>query len=1467
MQRYRVNYTVLFTILVGLFVGLGAVYGLWQFQVNRNAGSLIERAEKSMAAEDYDEAGELYQQYLSIKPEDEAIMVARANAWHQYINKEDNPRSEALLNSYKVMEDTVRKLPKQDELRRQVVDICMSRNFRLYSDALKHVQILLDNNPEDKDLMILHARCLTLSGNIEAESYSKKLIGFDPTTETFDETKAKAPNSAIIYRNLADLLREQRERPGLADRVMDQLVKANPDSYEAYLNRGQYYQKLDDQERAESDFRKAYELNPENEDVLLAMGLLYKDQENNEEAKRMFTVAKEKYPEDSRFYQQLADISMRNSKYDQALEEVNRGIKAVKKAESMLLLAYKADLQIRSADFKGVEETITEMRDSGFRPEYVDWIAARLMLSESKWWEASKALKKVRPLMSQFGGDIPSQIDLQLGLCHEKLGQLELARDAYEEALRRNTKLEPAMLGMQRVMSRLRIPDTADATPSFQTLIQEMRQLPDEQRDWTKLEQQVEELAEARQLSEKDRLLLHAEIMLMLEKYSAANELVQKAYELAPDDLRIRRVGMQVLNQDPDMGPAEALKFLEDRLISEFGDSLVLRVDKASLLIAINDVDLPQQLAALTEGIDDWSTNDKIQLWNALAGKYYQIGMRDEALRGWTKVTELAPNDLPTRLMLFSVAHDARDDASMQAAQKTILEVVDRGDPTYLYTEARRRLTLLRQGELAIEDLPAIIELVSTAAEERPDWDRLHLLRAEIAMINGDEDRALQYYQRASQLGRSPVGAIIQHVRLLVSRGRFEEAKLVVDRLPKATRQQAIGQLYAEILFNSDDVPAAITSAQLVVDQAPDNASKQLWYGQLMAKIAQVESLNAEEQQEADVKAGEAFRRSVDLDSSLQEAWLALISYHMYHKDRPNAEQALREAQLALSSERLPLMVAKCHEVMGRAFDAENLYRAVCGSNPDDLFATRQLAVFYLTGLNGYKRSQRIAKATPLVNAILKSYAEGKVPGDNTNVVWARRTAAQLLANTGDYQNLLKAEKLLASNSKNGLLPLTDRLQMAQILAPRPEPISRKKAMKLLQEAKEVDRLNVSAELMLGQLYYALGDWPRCRKQMLMVISRYPEVAQARANYIQMLLQRDSAVQAVRHLKKLMQLKPDNINTLDLIARVASETGKHADARQALLRTLPKDLNTLDDTELPRVEKIADLLVAELDDKETAFKLYRYLVTRDSAKVLKLAEFIGVHQEIEQCFALLDQVYTPESAPAVVQTAIKVVRAREKDAGNQFDDRILQWLDTALRRDPESIPLLMQQAEFNDVRQDYNEAANGYGKLLSRRDLRGRGRAIVLNNLAYLLALKDDGAKRETAIKLVREAVEILGPSPDILDTRAVVFIANKQFDDAIEDLELSVTDNPTAAKYFHKAVAHLGAGQNNDALVAWKEALKLGLTKDSIGRMERKRFDEVKSRIDKLQTTRQTASLGLGDPGHLVDGVHATKMPARATS
>ena len=80
---------------------------------------------------------------------------------------------------------------------------------------------------------------------------------------------------------------------------------------------------------------------------------------------------------------------------------------------------------------------------------------------------------------------------------------------------------------------------------------------------------------------------------------------------------------------------------------------------------------------------------------------------------------------------------------------------------------------------------------------------------------------------------------------------------------------------------------------------------------------------------------------------------------------------------------------------------------------------------------------------------------------------------------------------------------------------------------------------------------------------------------------------------------------------------------------------------------------------------------------------------------------------------------------------------------------------------------------------------------MVLNNLSFLAALAGSKAGEADPLALVQEAADIVGPNSDILDTRAVVYISQKKYERAIRDLEMSVTDNPTASKYYHKALAH----------------------------------------------------------------------------
>jgi cellulose synthase operon protein C len=425
---------------------------------------------------------------------------------------------------------------------------------------------------------------------------------------------------------------------------------------------------------------------------------------------------------------------------------------------------------------------------------------------------------------------------------------------------------------------------------------------------------------------------------------------------------------------------------------------------------------------------------------------------------------------------------------------------------------------------------------------------------------------------------------------------------------------------------------------------------------------------------------------------------------------------------------------------------------------------------------------------------------------------------------------------------QNGALPIDDQLKLAQILASRPEPISRLKAINILEKIAGTQKLNQENDLVLGKLYFAVGDWAKCQKQMHQAIGRYPASADVRAAYLGMLLDhgdKRSFDEASQQLVKLKELAPGDGRTLQLTVRTAGKLGKQQDARNELLRMLPvvKDPKDVTDKQVPLLTFVASLLV-ELNDLENAEKIYRILAARDPSKNLDLAGFLGVHRDVGQAFELLGKSYSSDKADDVARAGITISRARRDEIGDKYDAQIQGWLDRALLENPDSMPLLMLQAELCDVQKRYDDGAAVYRKLLKRQDLVGVSRAIVLNNLAYLVTLAGTSSQADAdPMKLIEEASQILGPTTDILDTRSAVNIANKQYQKAIRDSEYAVTDSPSPSKYFHLAAAHLYAGENKAAIEAWDKAAELGDIKKDLNRLEYDRFEDVKTKIDQLKS------------------------------
>lgn len=1471
MQQYRVNYPLLIGLVVGTLVCSGAVFGLWKFQMEHKSGWLIseakkaeDEAKKSHDAKKLKDATELYSQYLSIHPEDIEARVALANAEIDLTEHDDATR-EDIGTALRVLESTLRDeqviaLPEAKALRRRLIGLYGRDGINNFVPALDHINLLLESDPQNAELQALRATYLARSGNVEeASKYAKQLIGYDPKTDKFDSKKASLPNDPQVYATLATIVRTKENKAGLAERIMDRAVEVNPKSADAYVQRGQLRAAWGNADGARADAEQALKLKPESTDVLLFMSDVSAENKDYEKARQYLDQAKKLHPEDVQMYQKSALLEVREqvatkgdskAHYEKAMADIEEGLSKVSGTKQMQMLFFKAKLQLPANDVAGTKETVEKLKKlKNLRPEIIDYFEARILLAEGKWQPASEAFTKLRSKIGDFGKDTVAEVDYSLGLCYEHLGKPDLAKDKYETVLQTDPQNEPAKVGILRVTTAMRGVATDDTgggggDPLQKAIAEELKK-PKEQQNWTKVDEMFRKLAEERKLDPTTTKLYQAQMMMMREDYDGAAKVLADAKAGAPKNLQVQRMIIQLARINPKIGPTKAMEFLT-KVQAQFGDVAALRIDKADILIAMSKGEdkekLKTELASLLAGVDQFPIAQKVELWTGMAGRYLNLGMPEEARQCLSLAADNQPNELPLRLALFSLALEAGDDDGMKDAQDKILQIVgDKNDSSWLFAEARRKLLLVRRGRLGPESLTEIRRLATQALQQRPDWFELHALLGDVELLANNGVAALGHYDRAEQLGKPAPTTVRDHIRLLVANGRYADAGKLLDRIPEGARQLLLGPLYAEILFQSNQVDAALKQARAATEADPKNAQNQYWYGQLLARSSQAKGVTEQKRKEIMGEAIMAMQRATELQPEYPDAWFALINYYAMQKDEAQAQKVLRDAQLALSGDNLPLFLARSYEVLHRWFDAETMYREIYEADPNDLGRAQQLAAFYLGPI--YQRPDRRTKAAPLVNQILKAGAEKKVGEGDGNLLWARRMAAKIYSTTNEYPNLVKAEKLLASNSRDGNLLIEDKLAMAEILAPRPEPVSRLKAIGLLEEVGKVQPLNDLAEVQLGELYYAVGNnWGKYRDQMRKAIATYPNSVEARQAYVRKLLLRDdqtSRAEAADQIDKLRKLAPNNPVTFELSVRLASKLGKQQQVRADLLSRIPKiqDMQEIDQAQAQNFMAFANLLT-DLGDLDSAEKIYTDLAARNPAFTYELAKFIGQHRDPDKCFAKLNEIYQPDRIPEILTVATVIARERRDKIGDKYDADIQRWLDTALRENPDSIPLLIVQGDMYDLQKKYQEAADVNRKMLTRPELTGFRRAVVLNNLAFLLAV-DPSAKpgQDDPLKLIQEAVEIMGPNSDILDTRAVVLISQKQYKPAIQDLELSVTDNPTASKYFHKAVAHLRAGENRAAVEAWQKAEALGLGRDSsINRMEYELYDEMKIEIEKIR-------------------------------
>jgi len=571
----------------------------------------------------------------------------------------------------------------------------------------------------------------------------------------------------------------------------------------------------------------------------------------------------------------------------------------------------------------------------------------------------------------------------------------------------------------------------------------------------------------------------------------------------------------------------------------------------------------------------------------------------------------------------------------------------------------------------------------------------------------------------------------------------------------------------------------ALDLARKAAADNPKEYRDQLWLGQVASSVGKME------------EAEKAFRQARQLDDTAPITWVALIQF-LAPRDPKKADAELAAAQVKLAKNQLPAVLAAAHEALGRTQDAEEQYLAILGAKPGDTQALFRAASFYI-------RTSQLAKAEPL----LRKLFDPKLAAPPEAAAWARRELALHLASRGGYPLFREAVALLDANVAKGQEKLEDRREAIAILEKLPHQGSAGSPI---------------GQYLLAQLVDRDGNWPRARALMTDLLSEQGKNPLFVAAFVRSLLRHKESDAAASWVAKLAELAPRAFETTELRARVLKERGKLPEAA-ALIKSYVQEKDARLD--------LAAVLLDQLGQADEAEALYRRVAatSKRPEAVLVLARQLSRRHQSE-ALNLCEQAW--KSCPAEQVALASVVVLRAGNANDEQLARVEGWLKDAMAKNANSPMIAVAYAEIQDVRGRHDDAIRLYRKALGQNP----NDVVATNNLAYLLAMTE--GKSAEALALAERSIELAGPDPELLDTRALVRMKSGNVEGAIKDLNQAIVQAPTAAMYFHLAQAQQLAKNQQAAAAAFRQAMDFGLQVATLPRLERPACEQMVAALKK---------------------------------
>jgi tetratricopeptide (TPR) repeat protein len=1443
----RINVRLLLVLVATVVVAAGGIYGLRRFQITRNAGGLLKLARQRLEEGKRVEAVQLFERYLGLRPEDDDAYAEYATLLLQRAYAGNATRND-MSRAYNVAETAVRRNPTNDKLRAGLAEFQL--RIGRFADAREHLDVLIGRVGDgtqgghegdaasdeeslaatDSDsLRLMLARSFLGTGDFaRAATLAGDIVGYDVEGRSFrGETRADAPTDAFVL--LAAMLEEKLTAKEAAQQVWERLAEVRGDDMQTWLAMARWHRQRGDLAAAKRDVDRAIEVAPDADEPLFAAFELAQASGDLPAAETLAKRAMEKFPEDERSFRGLAVVYQQQGKLAEAEQVLRDGVAALPSRPPLMLML--ADTLLQQNQIAEAEQTITRFKEVfGQTNPAVGLFEARILVARQRWSEAKQKLQAVRPLVAG-SDDFTRQVDLYLAQCAEQLGEFDEQLEASQRVLSDNPNSLPARVGAATALMAAGKPDEAlegfeviaagipaDRLPGIpqvwlplvQLRVAAQAKLPPERRDWSKVDTLLETLQQAPQVSAPQMALLRADVLLRKGELEAAAAVLAKAADQgneANPQIASARAALALRSG----GPAAAREFLATLPAEVVAHPALLAIDAQAAASEGPEAARAAFARIETEARrlpDDVAAKLIAQLATLSQG----LGDRPGAERLWTEAATKKPDDVQARSALFDLAAESGDVGKTRAAAEALAAVTGVDSPVGRVARAAVNILEVRQALVARQEaggpmpemtaaertaLDAARNLLIEAENERPGWNRIQSLFAEIEGLRSNVPAAIERLQRSISLGPTNPAVVRQLVSLLYATNRIEEARMALAALgPEAS---GLDRLSAEVEMRAGKFDEAVTRAERTVATDSTNADELLWLGQLLERSGKRD------------QAVPIIERAVAAAPQRPETWLTLVSLQLAQGKSKAAEQTLDRAADALGDPQRSLTLAQGNEMLGRLDDAERFYRTAAEAG-QDVEVSRRLAEFLL-------RRGRLAGAREVLDEILAVPSTAK--GSRSTHAWARRVRAELVAQRGTFTAFQAALDMLRENADaKGRLGPEDLTLEARLLAGRPEPASWRRGITALQALAEVQPLSMEQRIQLAQLQEKTGQWESCRDGLISIAATPAAPPAVVAMVADKMIDHGEASAARAWFRRLQAAAAESPLTWAIEAKLAVAEGDRPAAAAAARKLMPPANVNAD-----QADALASTarLFEELGFIKAADKVLTQFASLTTEGAITRAAFLGRQKQTAAALDLLETCLDKVPAERLLQVAVEVVRDGE-DAS--VAERIEPWFAKALRDDPESVPLPLLQAELRDIQGRSADTQAVYRELLARPRLDPLQAAIVTNNLAFHLAQPDTAAE---ARELIDRAIAELGPHPDLLDTRGLVALAAGDTRQAVADLR-EATLQPTATKLLHLAFAEVKAGDVEAAKRTLEAARKKQLRPSSLTKADRERLSVVEA-------------------------------------